>query len=195
MDAIVDMMRAMRLTGGIFLDADFTAPWCITAKVGPEDCAPFTPEPRHIIGRSDRQRATGTEATQPRQPELPVAGRGDCVGGPEGRLNRQTPSPRTGQLRPIGAYHTGDKTMNRLAIVVRDDSYDKMLTSLTFAYTQARNGVQVAHAVPALGRQGADQRGCGFPTWPVTSQSNSMRMAARCCLTVGFSKSLPSASM
>jgi hypothetical protein len=32
-------------------------------------------------------------------------------------------------------------------------------------------------------------------TWPVTSQSNSMRMAARCCLTVGFSKSLPSASI
>ena len=27
-------------------------------------------------------------------------------------------------------------------------------------------------------------------TWPVTSQSNSMRMAARCCLTVG-SKCLP----
>ena len=29
-------------------------------------------------------------------------------------------------------------------------------------------------------------------TWPVTSQSNSMRMAARCCLTDGFSKSLAS---
>jgi AraC-like DNA-binding protein len=43
------MLRAMRLTGGIFLDAEFTAPWCVTAKVGPEDCTPFTPEPRHII--------------------------------------------------------------------------------------------------------------------------------------------------
>jgi AraC-like DNA-binding protein len=49
MDAILDMLRAMRLTGGIFLDAEFTAPWCVTAKVGPEDCTPFTPEPRHII--------------------------------------------------------------------------------------------------------------------------------------------------
>ena len=44
-----DMLRAIRLTGGIFLDAEFTAPWCITAKVGPEDCTPFTPVPRHII--------------------------------------------------------------------------------------------------------------------------------------------------
>jgi AraC-like DNA-binding protein len=43
------MLRAMRLTGGIFLEAEFTAPWCISAQVSPEDCAPFTPVPRHII--------------------------------------------------------------------------------------------------------------------------------------------------
>jgi AraC-like DNA-binding protein len=48
-DVLLDIFRAMRLTGGIFLDAEFTAPWCISAKVGPEDCIPFTPEPRHII--------------------------------------------------------------------------------------------------------------------------------------------------
>ncbi|TIP27645.1 MAG: AraC family transcriptional regulator [Mesorhizobium sp.] len=40
----------MRLTGGVFLEAEFTAPWCISSKIAPEDCRPFTPEPRHIIG-------------------------------------------------------------------------------------------------------------------------------------------------
>src|SRR5690606_22168007 len=49
LDALLDMLRAMRLTGGIFLDAQFSAPWSVLAQVAPEDCAPFTAAPRQII--------------------------------------------------------------------------------------------------------------------------------------------------
>lgn len=49
MDALSDLIRVIRLTGGLFLDAEFTAPWCVLSQVEPEECRPFLLEARHII--------------------------------------------------------------------------------------------------------------------------------------------------
>ncbi|NVF14327.1 AraC family transcriptional regulator [Vreelandella maris] len=49
MDAALDVLRMIRFTGGIFLDAEFSAPWCVVAQVTPEDCRPFTPVPEGIL--------------------------------------------------------------------------------------------------------------------------------------------------
>ncbi len=49
MDALLDLVRAMRLSGGVFLDAEFTSPWCVSSHVGPEDYGAFLPSPAHVI--------------------------------------------------------------------------------------------------------------------------------------------------
>jgi AraC-like DNA-binding protein len=50
MDALLDICKTMQLSGAVFLDAEFTAPWCILSQVAPEDCTPFMPRPAHVIG-------------------------------------------------------------------------------------------------------------------------------------------------
>jgi AraC-like DNA-binding protein len=39
----------VHLTGGVFLHAEFFAPWCIAARVGPEHCAPVLGPASHLI--------------------------------------------------------------------------------------------------------------------------------------------------
>ena len=49
MDALSDVLRVARLTGGVFLHAEFFAPWCIAARVSPEHCAPALGPASHMI--------------------------------------------------------------------------------------------------------------------------------------------------
>lgn len=48
-EQLAGLVEAMHLTGGIFLDAEFSAPWCVNARVGPDDCRQFVPVPRSIV--------------------------------------------------------------------------------------------------------------------------------------------------
>jgi AraC-like DNA-binding protein len=50
MDALSDLLRVVRLSAGIFLDAEFSAPWCIASQVGPEDCRLVLAQPARIMG-------------------------------------------------------------------------------------------------------------------------------------------------
>lgn len=49
MDALSDLIRVIRLTGGVFLDAEFSAPWSVFSHVETEECRPYLLEARHII--------------------------------------------------------------------------------------------------------------------------------------------------
>jgi AraC-like DNA-binding protein len=49
MDALSDALRVMGLTGGVFLDAAFSAPWCVLGKIGEGDCKPYLSAPSKVI--------------------------------------------------------------------------------------------------------------------------------------------------
>lgn len=49
MDPLSDVLRSVRLTGGVFIDARFTAPWCVSANMSAEDCTPFLANPTQLI--------------------------------------------------------------------------------------------------------------------------------------------------
>jgi AraC-like DNA-binding protein len=48
-DPLTEVLRSVRLTGGLFLDARFTAPWCVTSRITAEDCRPFLASPAQVI--------------------------------------------------------------------------------------------------------------------------------------------------
>jgi AraC-like DNA-binding protein len=48
-DPLSEVLRSVRLTGGVFLDAHFSAPWCVTANMTAEDCTPFLARPAQLV--------------------------------------------------------------------------------------------------------------------------------------------------
>jgi len=48
-DALSDVLRVARLTGGVFLHAEFSAPWCLAARVPREHCGPALGPASHLI--------------------------------------------------------------------------------------------------------------------------------------------------
>jgi AraC-like DNA-binding protein len=49
MDALSDVLRVAHLTGGVFLHADFFAPWCVAAHIPHEHCGPSLGPASHLI--------------------------------------------------------------------------------------------------------------------------------------------------
>jgi len=49
MDALSDVLRVMRLKGGVFLHGDYFEPWCLSVRVKPENCASYFGDMVHVI--------------------------------------------------------------------------------------------------------------------------------------------------
>ena len=48
-DPLSEVLRSIRLTGGIFLEANFTAPWSVQTRLAVDDYAPFQVKPPLLI--------------------------------------------------------------------------------------------------------------------------------------------------
>jgi len=49
MDALSDLLRVLRFSGGVFLEATFRAPWCVHSQVSSDDLAPGTARDASLI--------------------------------------------------------------------------------------------------------------------------------------------------
>jgi len=49
MDAVSDVLRVVRLGGAVYLNAEFTAPWCVIGKTDSAVCASFLPQSERVV--------------------------------------------------------------------------------------------------------------------------------------------------
>lgn len=78
MDALSDVLKSVRLEGAVYLNAEFTAPWCVTSKYGLESAGERLAGAGHVVffhflieGRCKLRLASGGEVLE--------AGAGDLV--------------------------------------------------------------------------------------------------------------------
>jgi AraC-like DNA-binding protein len=48
MDALSEVLKVLKLTSGLFLEAEFSAPWCIDSAPGSEDVRHILPDAEHV---------------------------------------------------------------------------------------------------------------------------------------------------
>jgi AraC-like DNA-binding protein len=49
MDVVSDLLRVVRLGGAVFLNAEFTAPWCVISQADAALCAAFLPHSERVV--------------------------------------------------------------------------------------------------------------------------------------------------
>lgn len=49
MDALSEVLKVLHLTGGVFLDVEFTAPWCIDSSTRGENVVQLLPTAEHVV--------------------------------------------------------------------------------------------------------------------------------------------------
>lgn len=108
-DALSDVLRVARLRGGVFLHAEFSAPWCIAAQMTPELCLPFMGPVSHLIPYHYVVEGELVVRTECNRDELVRLGPGEVVLLPQNDVHLmgseigRSPVPAGEIIRPPGS--------------------------------------------------------------------------------------------
>jgi AraC-like DNA-binding protein len=108
MDALSDLLRVVRFSGSLFLEAKFRGPWCVSSQLSPENCGPAFksvggPISFHYILDGHLKVRTGNE-------QIRTAGPGDMIlvarNDPHllGSDLTLPPVPSTSLIRKVGEH-------------------------------------------------------------------------------------------
>jgi AraC-like DNA-binding protein/mannose-6-phosphate isomerase-like protein (cupin superfamily) len=141
-DAFSDVLRVIRLTGGVFLEAQFSAPWCINGKISADDCKAFQVSPRHVIAShfvasgQMQLRVEGGDVIEVRAGELVLLPHNDAhVFGselgvvPVSAREVMRPAP-VGDIVRIEHGGGGEKSQVLCGFLGTDNSFGPLLSSL-----------------------------------------------------------------
>jgi len=142
MDALSDVLRVIRLAGGVFMEAHLTAPWCFKGRLSPEDCKAFQVAPRIVIAThyvasgKMRVQVEGGEVIEVRAGELLLLPHNDVhvfgsdVDVPPFSQPDEVKSKATGELSRIELGGGGEETQLLCGYLGSDHAFGPLLSSL-----------------------------------------------------------------
>jgi AraC-like DNA-binding protein len=142
LDAFSDVLRVLRLAGGVFLEAELTAPWCINGKISADHCKPFLVTPRHIIASHFvaqghmQLRVAGGEAIDVRAGELVLLPHnhdhafGSDLNAAALPAHKVVQPPEPGGIARITYGGGGDATQLLCGFLGTETSFSPLLSSL-----------------------------------------------------------------
>jgi AraC-like DNA-binding protein len=142
MDALSDVLRVIRLSGGVFLEAHLTAPWCFKGRLSPEDCKAYQVTPafviatHYVVSGKMLVQVEGSEALEVRAGELVllphnhVHAFGSDVTVPPFSQPDEVKSKAAGQFSRIELGGGGEETQLLCGFLGSDHAFGPLLSSL-----------------------------------------------------------------
>lgn len=172
MDALSDVLRALRISGGVYLDAAFTAPWCVASRVSAEELRRQNSRPtsvvafHYVIDGSMQVQANGQAPVEVRAGQMVLLPRNDPhLLSSEPGLQPADPAPTVqqveGGLKRMEYGGGGTPTRLVCGFVGTDTRRHPLMDALPTAFALDLNGRACAEWVAASFRYAAQEVASG----------------------------------